>query len=223
MQMEEQYLHEWKKNCIKIGTPTNLIAALTAFIPAIWLCISYDCWPEFTVVMKAWGMVALSFGAFYIVEPISYYAALGMSGTYLSFLSGNIGNMRVPCATLALDATDSQTGSLQAEVVSTMAICGSIFTNLFFTTLAALVGGIVVSVLPAFISAGLTKYAAAAIYGGTFGNVALKHHEAAVYSLVVVLIIKLVIGPPAWVMILISVFGSILVSRFFFNREKKKA
>ncbi|MGL5515079.1 MAG: hypothetical protein ACRDBM_17845 [Sporomusa sp.] len=223
MELEKQYLQEWKKSCIKIGTPTNLLAAVTAFFPVIWLCISYDCWPEFGLVMKAWGMVALSFGAFYIVEPLSYYAALGMSGTYLSFLSGNIGNMRVPCATLALDATDSQTGSLQAEVVSTMAICGSIFTNLLFTTLAALVGGVVVSVLPAFISVGLTKYAAAAIYGGTFGNLALKHPKTAVYSLVVVLIIKLVLGPPAWVLILVSVFGSILVSRFFFSREKKKA
>jgi len=223
MELEKQYLQEWKKSCIKIGTPTNLLAAVTAFFPVLWLCISYDCWPAFGLVMKAWGMVALSFAAFYVVEPISYYAALGMSGTYLSFLSGNIGNMRVPCATLALDATDSQAGSLQAEVVSTMAICGSIFTNLFFTTLAALVGGVVVSVLPPFISVGLTKYAAAAIYGGTFGNLALKHPKTAVYSLAVVLIIKLVLGPPAWVLILLSVFGSILVSRFFFSREKKKA
>ncbi len=62
-------------------------------------------------------MVALSFGAFYVVEPISYYAALGLTGTYLSFLSGNIGNMRVPCATMALETTESEPGTLQAEVL----------------------------------------------------------------------------------------------------------
>ena len=94
----------WKKNWIRIGAPTNLLAAATAFIPVLWLCATYDCWPALNTVLTAWGMVALSFGAFYFVEPISYYAALGMSGTYLSFLSGNIGNMRVPVAAMALDS-----------------------------------------------------------------------------------------------------------------------
>lgn len=221
--MEKQYLQDWKKSSIRIGSPTNLLAALTSFIPAIWLCVQYDCWPDFGVVMSAWGLVALSFAALYFVEPISYYAALGMTGTYLSFLSGNIGNMRVPCAALALDTTKSEPGTLQAEVVSTLAICGSIFTNLIFTTLAALVGSAVVAVLPAFIASGLTKYAGAAIYGGTFGNFALKNPRVAIYSLGFTLLLKLTLAPPAWVLILVSVFGSIIVSRFFYSQDKKKA
>ena len=122
----KELMSEWKKNSIRIGTPTNLLAAFTSFIPVIWLCITYNCWPDPKVVLAGWGMVALSFGAFYVVEPISYYAALGLTGTYLSFLSGNIGNMRVPCATMALETTESEPGTLQAEVASTMAICGSI-------------------------------------------------------------------------------------------------
>ncbi|MBQ9710050.1 MAG: metallophosphoesterase, partial [Clostridia bacterium] len=119
------YMNEWKKSSVRIGAPTNLLAAVTAFIPVLYLCFTYDCWPETSLILSAWGLTALSFGAFYVVEPISYYAALGLSGTYLGFLSGNIGNMRVPCAALALDVTESESGTLQAEVVSTMAICGS--------------------------------------------------------------------------------------------------
>ena len=103
----KELMSEWKKNSIRIGTPTNLLAAFTSFIPVIWLCITYNCWPDPKVVLAGWGMVALSFGAFYVVEPISYYAALGLTGTYLSFLSGNIGTMRVPCATMALETTES--------------------------------------------------------------------------------------------------------------------
>ena len=128
--MENKTMENWKRSCVRIGAPTNLLAAATSFIPVLWLCSTYDCWPALDVVLMAWSMVALSFGAFYFVEPISYYAALGMSGTYLSFLSGNIGNMRVPVAAMALESTDSQPGTLQAEVASTMAICGSIITNL---------------------------------------------------------------------------------------------
>ena len=81
-----------------------------------------------------------------------------MSGTYLGFLSGNIGNMRVPCAALALDVTESESGTIQAEVVSTMAICGSIITNLIATTSAVLVGSAVVAILPAFLDAALKNW-----------------------------------------------------------------
>ncbi|MDO5116224.1 MAG: hypothetical protein Q4D58_09025 [Synergistaceae bacterium] len=221
--MENKFLVEWKRSCVRIGAPTNLIAAATAFIPVLWLCSTYDCWPALNTVLAAWGMVVLSFGAFYIVEPISYYAALGMSGTYLSFLSGNIGNMRVPVAALALDSTSSQPGTLQAEVASTMAICGSIITNLAFTTMAAIVGAAVVSILPQFIVTALTRYAAAAIFGGTFGNFAIKYPKIAIFAIGIPFVLKMTTGLPAWVLIVASVFGSLAVARFFYVREGKAA
>ncbi|MEA4964552.1 MAG: hypothetical protein VB055_01850 [Oscillospiraceae bacterium] len=218
--MDKNYMSVWKKNAIRIGTPTNLIAAFTAFIPVIYLCSTYHCWPNLTVVLSAWGLVALSFGAFYVVEPVSYYASLGMAGTYLSFLSGNIGNMRVPCAALALDVTKSEAGTIQAEVVSTMAICGSIITNLIATTAAALVGTAVVAVLPEFINVGLKTYASAAIFGATFGNFALKKPKVAVFGIGIPLIFKLFIPVPTWLIIVVSVFGTVAISRLFYVKEK---
>ena len=216
-------MKEWKRGSIRIGSPTNLLAAFTAFLPAVWLCITYDCWPDPKVVLAGWGMVALSFGAFYVVEPVSYYAALGMTGTYLSFLSGNIGNMRVPCATMALEVTDSETGSIQAEVVSTMAICGSIITNLVATTAAVFLGATIVAVLPEFIVAGLTKYAASAIFGATFATYALKYTKVAVFGIGVPLIIKYTITPQAWILIVVAVFGSLAWPSVLYTRENKKA
>ena len=206
----KELMSEWKKNSIRIGTPTNLLAAFTSFIPVIWLCITYNCWPDPKVVLAGWGMVALSFGAFYVVEPISYYAALGLTGTYLSFLSGNIGNMRVPCATMALETTESEPGTLQAEVASTMAICGSIITNLIATTAAVLVGSAVVSVLPDVIVSALTKYA-------------LKYPKVAIFGMGLPLILKFTIAPPAWVLIVVSVFGSLGFARLLYVKEKKTA
>lgn len=219
--MEKSYMEQWKKSSIRIGTPTNLLAAATAFIPVIYLCITYDCWPDVSLVLSAWALTALSFGAFYVVEPVSYYASLGMSGTYLSFLSGNIGNMRVPCAALALDVTNSEAGTIQAEVVSTMAICGSIITNLIATTSAALVGSAVVAVLPEAINKGLQTYASAAIFGATFGNFAIKKPKVAIFGLGIPLICKLFLPIPAWLIIVLSVFGTVGIARVFYTMEKK--
>lgn len=222
--MENNYMATWKKKSILIGTPTNLLAAATSFIPVLYLCIHYGFWPDWSQVLAAWAMVAASFGAFYIVEPVSYYASLGMTGTYLSFLSGNIGNMRVPCAALALDVTKSETGSIQAEVVSTMAICGSIITNLIATTAAALIGASIVAILPTVVSDGLKLYASAAIFGATFGNFAMKKPKVAIFGLGIPLLCKLLVPTmPAALIIVLSVFGSVLVARIFYKAEKKAA
>ena len=49
-----QLLKEWKRNSIRIGSPTNLLAAITSFIPVIWLCTKYNCWPDPKLVFSAW-------------------------------------------------------------------------------------------------------------------------------------------------------------------------
>ena len=213
---------EWDKKCIRIGAPTNLIAAFTSFLPVLWLCTTYNCWPETSVILKAWGMIVVLFGAFYFVEPLSYYSVLGLSGTYLSFLSGNIGNMRVPCAAIALEATNSETGTLQAEIAATVGICGSIVTNLFFVLLAAIVGSSIVAMLPPVVATAFVKYAAGAIFGGTFGNFAIKYPKVAVFSLGIPLFFAVVFKLPAYMLIILAVFGSIAVGRFFYTREHKK-
>ena len=146
-----------------------------------------------------------------------------MSGTYLSFLSGNIGNMRVPCASLALDLTESETGTIQAEVVSTMAICGSIITNLIATTAAALVGASIVAILPEAINVGLKSYASAAIFGATFGNYAVKKPKIALFGALIPIACKLIGTVPAWLTIVLSVFGTVLIARMFYMSESKKA
>lgn len=215
---EKEIMNEWKKDSIRIGSPTNILAALTAFLPVLYLCTRYGCWPPLGTVLTAWGMVAASFGAFYFVEPVSYYAALGLTGTYLGFLSGNIGNMRVPCAVLALDVTKSTPGTLRAEIVSTMAICGSVITNLIATTSAVIVGSAVLSVLPDFVVTGLTKYASSAIFGATFGNFAIKYPQVAVFAIAVPLALKMFTGLPAAAVIVCSVFGTLLIARIFYKK-----
>ena len=215
---EKEIMQEWERDSIRIGSPTNILAALTAFIPVIWLCTVYDCWPPVSTVLTAWGMVAASFAAMYFVEPVSYYAALGLTGTYLSFLSGNIGNMRVPCAALALDVTDSTPGTIQAEVVSTMAICGSIITNLIATTSAVIVGSAVLSVLPEFIVSGLTQYASSAIFGATFGNFAIKYPKIAVFALAIPVVLKMFTPLAAAWVIVITVFSTLFIARAMYKK-----
>lgn len=220
---KEYYNKVYIPGIVKWGKITMLLGIITCFGPALVISVVYGCMPPVSAIIAGTiAQISVS-GAFYIVEPISYYASLGLTGTYLSFLSGNIGNMRVPCATMALETTDSKPGTLQAEVASTMAICGSIITNLIATTAAVFIGSAVVSILPDVIVSALTKYAAAAIFGGTFGTYALKYPKVAIFGMGLPLLLKFTIAPPAWVLIIVSVFGSLGFARLLYMKEKKAA
>lgn len=220
--MENQDLNKaWKKTCIQIGTPTILLAVVTSFFPVLYLMIRYDAWPSTSLILQAWGLLAATSIPFYIVEPVSYYNALGMSGTYMSFMAGNIGNMRVPCAAQALDATDTPRGTLAGEVVVTLGIAGSVVTNAVFVVVAVVAGTAIVAALPETISVALTSYAAPAIFGALFGSFAIKKPELAIFGLIIPFVMTLLKAPMA-IVLLSSVFGTIGISRIFYVYEKKK-
>ena len=104
-----------------------------------------------------------------------------------------------------------------------MAICGSIITNLIATTAAAIVGTAIVAILPEAINVGLKTYASAAIFGATFGNFAVKKPKVAVFGLLIPVVCKLIGVLPAWLIIVLSVFGTVAIARLFYNKEKAAA
>lgn len=69
--------------------------------------------------------VFIMFYATAIVETIAYTPLLGTSGMYLGFVTGNISNLKLPCAIAAMSKADVKSGSEEAEVVSTIAIAVS--------------------------------------------------------------------------------------------------
>lgn len=212
----------WKGPVNRIGVSTLLLAVVLSFTPILYLYFVHGVIPDLNTALKAWGMIASIFGAMYIVEPISYFSTLGLSGTYMSFLSGNIGNCRLPAAAMALEVTETEPGTKEAEIVSTLGIAGSIIINIIGTTLCAFVGVAVINVLPELVVEGLKNYTAPAIFGAMFGQFAIKYPKLAVFGIGIPVLIRLIFpAAPAYYIIIPSVFGTIIIARLFYNKEKK--
>lgn len=208
----------WNVPVKRIGMITIGIAAMTTFLPCIYVMITQQVFPPISVVLKAWGMIATSFAALYIVEPVSFYSVLGLSGTYLSFLSGNIGNIRVPAAAMALEVTDTTQGTQEAEVVSTLGITGSIITNIFFVTLAAFLGTALIKILPEVISEAFKNYTAPAIFGAVFGQFAIKYPKLAIFAFIIPVGMRIMVpSTPGWVLIILGVVGTIALSKALYK------
>lgn len=218
----EEFERLWNKPVIRIGSITVLLGAVFAFLPSVYLWLRYGVFPPLPMALKAWAMIAAAFGAFYVVEPVSYYAILGLSGTYMSFLSGNISNLRLPCASMAQEVTEAETGTPEAEIVATLGIAGSIITNLIGVTLAAFVGAALIRIFPPAIADAFKVYTVPAIFGAVFGQFSLRYPKVAVFGIGIPLLLMGVLkGIPVWLVIPASVFGSIAVARVFYNAEQR--
>lgn len=195
------------------------------FLPNLYLYLAYDAVPSLSVSLQAWGMIAAIFGANYILEPVSFYPVLGLSGTYISFLTGNIGNMRLPCSATAQDVVGIEPATQEAEIISTLGITGSVVTNLFFVSIAAVAGATILATLPGPMADAFKLYAVPAIFGGMFGQFVLKFPYIAIFGISIPLGLSLgahslgipFMGKP-YVVIVCAVFGCIAIGRILYKK-----
>ena len=100
----DYYSKTYMPSIIRWGKITMLLGILTCFLPALVISFVYGHMPPVSAIIAGTiSQISVSC-AFYIVEPISYFPILGIPGTYLTFLSGNTSNMRIPCSSVAQEA-----------------------------------------------------------------------------------------------------------------------
>jgi len=217
----------WRTPVVRLGMITVAIPTLLCFLPNIYLFLAHGVAPSVSEALSAWGMIAVIYGAFYIVEPLSYYPILGLSGTYISFVSGNISNMRIPCSAVAQDVAGTEPGTLEAEIVSTLGISGSVLTNMLFLTLAAIAGPTLLKIFPPGLQEAFRLYVTPTIFGAMLGQFAMKAPILLISALGIpflLLFVAPLIGIPflatPWIGIVASIFGTIGFGRFLYKKGK---
>lgn len=215
------YEKSFTKPIIRYGSLTNLLAIPLCFIPAIYLWLVKGAFPGWNNILTGWMYVASMFAIYSVVEPICYFPILGLPGTYMSFLSGNIGNMRVPCAVVAQESLGVEPGTKKAELIATLGIAGSIFTNTIMVTIAAIGGAALMSVFPPVVFTAF-KYVSSAIFGAMFAMFASKNLKYGAFALVVVMAMLLSKAIPVYIMIPIAVFSTAIFGVFDYNKKQSK-
>lgn len=149
-------------------------------------------------IITAFVAVAAVYGAFYIVEPITYYPILGTAGMYQAFLIGNIANKLVPSAIVAQSTIEARPGTRKASFAATAAISGAAVVHV--TSLLLLVGILgtwIVSVMPQSVTDVARIYILPAILGGVVVQLiaTLKQPKATAIAIGVALVVILLLVP----------------------------
>lgn len=167
------YEGEYMPKMHKIGKLTGFLGAILSFLPALVLAVVYGLLPKPAALATAFISAASAFGFLWIVEPISYFTVLGPIGTYMAFMSGNISNMRVPCAGMAQVAADVEPGTEKGSIISVIGMATSIVINVSVLTIGVILGSSVLSAMPASVTEAL-NYLLPALFGALLMQFGLK-------------------------------------------------
>ena len=216
-QKEAIIKNEYSPRIHRAGLWLSLIQAVIIFLPALYLLIAFDVWPGWGTVGKAFVSVAAIAGPYWFIEPVSYFLVLGMAGTYISFLAGNISNMRLPVSAVSQEVAGVREGSPEGEIIGGIGIVASQWALTIATLAAAIIVTIVIGVLPKSVT-GAFDYLLPCLWGAIFGQFTLRAPQYAIVCMVIGIPLVMWSGLPTWTLIPIMVFGLAMLALVFFKK-----
>ena len=170
------------------------------------------------------GLIATApmYWAVGVVETITFVPMLGAGGSYLSFVTGNISNLKLPCAINALEQNGVSASSEEGEVISTIAIA----TSSIVTTIVIIIGVILIVPLTPVLEAPVLEPAFAQMLPALFGGLGVafvsKNWKIAIAPVVLMLILFIFVpalnAGTVGIMVPVSVLFTIGVSRILYKR-----
>lgn len=215
------YEKEYLPFIIKWGRITNWTALVLCFSPALVLAVGFGLMPPFSAILSGFLAITSAVGVIWFVEPISYFPIVGVAGTYMAFISGNISNLRIPCAMIAQKAAGVEPGTDRGSIVATLGMAVSIIVNVIILAAGIFAGAQVLQQLPAFVINAL-QLLLPALFGAIFVQFAMSKLKLA--PIVLALCLLLAIGVrkgivPGFASTLIAVFASIAIAIFFYKKN----
>lgn len=204
------------------GTVWNLsVMALLVMFP-VSLCFIFGTAPDWSAL--AMGLVATApmYWAVGVIETVTFVPMLGAGGSYLSFVTGNISNLKLPCAINALEQNEVSANSEEGEVISTIAIA----TSSIVTTLIIILGVICIVPLTPILEAPVLSPAFAQMLPALFGGLGVafvsKNWKVAVAPVLLMLVLFVFVpalnSGTVGIMVPVSVLFTIGVARILYKK-----
>ena len=129
--------------------------------------------PDLGAVGRGFLSVGLVWTVSSVVEFLVYTPMLGAGGSYLAFITGNLINMKIPCAMNAKELVNAKSGTAENEVISTL----SIATSSLVTILVLALGVMLILPLQPVLQSPALQPAFANVVPALFGAMAYKYYR----------------------------------------------
>lgn len=198
-----------------------IVGAVLIAFPII-LSAIFGALPNGEILLKGLFATAPMYWAVGIIEIFTYVPMLGAGGTYLSFVTGNISNLKLPCAIDAMERANVKASSEEGEVISTIAIAVSSIV----TTIIIILGVVCIVPLTPVLENPVLTPAFDMILPALFGGLAVVFisKNAKLSIAPIILMLALFIFVPALnastvgIMVPVGVVFTVIVARILYKK-----
>ncbi len=204
------------------GRVFGIVLGIIIMLFPVMLTAVFGVMPEWNSLVK--GLIATMpmYWAVGIVEIFTYVPMLGAGGTYLSFITGNISNLKLPCAIDAMERAGVKATDEEGEVISTIAIAVSSIV----TTLIILIGVILIVPLTPILEAPVLEPAFAQILPALFGGLGVvfvsKNVKLSIAPIILMLVLFIFVpaldAGTVGIMVPVGVLFTIAVARIMYKK-----
>jgi hypothetical protein len=156
------------------------------------------------------------------IEIFTYVPMLGAGGTYLSFVTGNISNLKLPCAIDAMERAGVKANSEEGEVISTI----SIAVSSIVTTLIILLGVIFIVPIQPILENPVLEPAFEMILPALFGGLGVvfisKNVKLSIAPIILMLVLYIFIPAlnkgTVGIMVPVGVVFTLIIARIMYKK-----
>ena len=172
--MEKQkYYESYLKSTHRLGRIVSVITLVLLVGAPFAIGTLLGSSPDLGAVARAFLSVGLVWTVSSVVEFLVYTPMLGAGGSYLAFITGNLINMKIPCAMNAKELVDAKSGTAENEVIATL----SIATSSLVTIVVLALGVVLLIPLQPVLQSPVLKPAFDNVVPALFGAMAYKYYR----------------------------------------------
>ncbi len=220
--MKQQKQLTYMDSVHRDGRVWGIVVGLLILLFPVALSLVFGALPNTKVLVQGLIATAPMYWAVGIVEIFTYVPMLGAGGTYLSFITGNISNLKLPCAIDAMERAKVKANSEEGEVISTI----SIAVSSIVTTLIIIVGVICIVPLTPVLESPVLKPAFDMILPALFGGLAVvfisKNAKLSVAPIILMLVLFITVpalnAGTVGIMVPVGVLFTVGVARIMYKK-----
>lgn len=204
------------------GKVWGIFVCLLILLFPLAVCIVFNTMPNFGALAKGLLATMPMYWAVGLIEIFTYVPMLGAGGTYLSFVTGNISNLKLPCAVDAMERANVKASTEEGEIISTIAIAVSSIV----TTFIIIVGVIFLIPLSPILDSEVLKPAFDMILPALFGGLAVafvsKNLKLSIAPIILMLVLFIFVpalnASTVGIMVPVGVLFTIGVARIMYKK-----
>lgn len=171
MKEKQIFMEEFNSKLHRLGRITLVLSVIFLIALPFVVGAAFGVTPDMGAFLSGFAKVGVIYIPVAIVEFLVYTPMLGVGGSYLSFITGNVTNMKIPCVMNSKEIARTTDGTPEHEIISTI----SVATSAIVTTLVIAVGVILMVPLQPVLQNPVLLPAFNNVVPALFGALGLKY------------------------------------------------